>query len=489
MRANGATTPTKSSEEGRSNLMGNLAGGLANISHAFWAFVQGDARFREIIEALPAAIYTTDAAGRITFYNEAAAAMWGRRPTLGDDQWCGSWKLYESDGTPLPHDECPMAVALKTGRPVRNVEAVAEKPDGTRVPFAPYPTPLFDTSGELVGAVNMLVDLTHRKQAEENAQRLASVVESSDDAIISKDLQGIVQSWNKGAERLFGYSAREIIGKPITILFPSDRMEEEPSILERLRHGERIGHYETVRRRKDGTLVDISLTVSPIFNSDGRVIGASKIARDIALAKRAREQQRLLLAEIMHRVKNTLATVQAIASQTLCQSPDEEREAFMARLHALGKAHDLLITDRWDCAPLTAVIEAAIEPFQRDRFRLDGPDVGLNASTSLHIALALHELATNAAKYGALSNRAGRVRVRWKPMGNDRLMFSWQEQNGPPVAPPERKGFGSILIEHAFECVRFRYAPRGLTCSFNAPLPKADWKGNAERNGASRTIG
>src|SRR5262245_44339540 len=266
MRASGAAAPTGSSEEGQSNLIGNLAGGLANISHAFWAFVQGNARFREIIEALPAAIYTTDAIGRITFYNEAAAAMWGHRPTLGEDQWCGSWKLYWSDGTPLPHDECPMAIALKTRQPVRDVEAVAEKPDGTRVPFAPYPTPLFDSSGQLLGAVNMLVDLTHRKQAEENAQRLASVVESSDDGIISKDLEGIVQSWNRGAERLFGYTAQEIIGKPITMLFPPERMQEEPFILERLRRGERIGHYETIRKRKDGTLIDVSLTVSPIFS-------------------------------------------------------------------------------------------------------------------------------------------------------------------------------------------------------------------------------
>ena len=257
-----------------------------------------------------------------------------------------------------------MAVALKTGRPVRNVEAVAEKPDGTRVPFAPYPTPLFDAAGELIGAVNMLVDLTHRQQAEENAQRLASVVESSDDAIISKNLEGIILSWNKGAEHLFGYMAQEVIGKPITILFPPDRMDEEPFILERLRRGERVGHYETVRRRKDGTLVDISLTVSPIFSSDGRVIGASKIARDIAVAKHAREQQRLLLAEIMHRVKNTLATVQAIASQTLCGSPDEERRAFMARLHALGKAHDLLITDRWDRAPCARLLRQRSSRFK-----------------------------------------------------------------------------------------------------------------------------
>jgi len=125
----------------------------------------------------------------------------GASTDVGEDQWCGCWKLYWPDGTPLPHDACPMAVALKTRQPVRNVEAIAEKPDGTRVPFAPYPTPLFDTSGELVGAVNMLVDLTHRKQAEEYAQRLASVVESSDDAIVSKDLRGVVQCWNKGAER------------------------------------------------------------------------------------------------------------------------------------------------------------------------------------------------------------------------------------------------------------------------------------------------
>jgi len=488
MRANRATASTESSEQRRSKRIVNLAGGLANFSHAFWAFVQGDGRFRDIIQALPAAIYTTDAAGRITFYNDAAAAIWGRRPALGDDRWCGSWKLYWPDGTPLPHEECPMAVALKTRQPVGNMEAVAEKPDGTRVPFAPYPTPLFDPAGELIGAVNMLVDLTHRKQAEENAQRLASVIESSDDAIISKDLEGIILSWNKGAEHLFGYKAEEAIGKPITILFPSDRMDEEPSILEKLRRGERVGHFETVRRRKDATLVDISLTVSPIFSSDGKVIGASKIARDISVAKHAREKQRLLLAEIMHRVKNTLATVQAIASQTLCESPDEERRAFMARLHALGKAHDLLITDSWDRAPLRAIVEAAIEPFERDRFTLEGPDVGVNAGSSLHISLALHELATNAVKYGALSNAVGRIHVRWKAVRNDQLRLSWQERHGPTVVPPRRKGFGSILIEHAFECVRFRYARRGLTCSLREPLRGSVRKRKAERKGARRAV-
>ena len=141
------------------------------------------------MNGLPAAIYTTDVAGRITFFNDAAAELWGCKPELGLSEWCGSWKLYWPDGTPLPHDECPMAVTLKTGQPVRGVEAIAERPDGTRVPFMPYPTPLHDASGRLVGAVNMLVDITDAKRAEQATQRLAAIVESSDDAIVSKDLK------------------------------------------------------------------------------------------------------------------------------------------------------------------------------------------------------------------------------------------------------------------------------------------------------------
>ena len=138
---------------------------------------------RELLDALPAAIYTTDAAGRLTYYNAAAVQLAGRVPKIGSDEWCATWRLYRPDGTPLPHDECPMAVALKTGHPVRGVQAIAERPDGTRVPFMPYPTPLHDATGKIVGAVNMLVDLTERSHAEQVMQLLASIVESSDDAI------------------------------------------------------------------------------------------------------------------------------------------------------------------------------------------------------------------------------------------------------------------------------------------------------------------
>ena len=258
-----------------------------------------EGHFREILDELPAAIYVTDALGRITYFNEAAAMLWGHRPTLGTSEWCGSWKLFWPDGRVLPHEECPMAIAIREKRAVRGMEAIAERPDGTRVPFEPYPTPLFDASGTLVGAVNLLIDVTDRKNAELIKQRLSSIVQFSDDAIISKNLDGIIESWNVGAERIFGYTAAEAIGQSIEILIPPDRINEETEIISRIRRGERIDHYETVRRRKDGSLIDISLTVSPIMNM-GKVIGASKIARDTTERRRAQEQNELLFREMDH---------------------------------------------------------------------------------------------------------------------------------------------------------------------------------------------
>jgi PAS domain S-box-containing protein len=304
-----------------------------------------------------------------------------------------------------------MALALKEERVIRGMEAVAERPDGTLVHFVPYPTPLYDDAGILIGAVNMLIDVSDRKRADADAQRLASIVESSDDAIVSKDLDGTITSWNRGAERVFGYLAEDVIGKPITILIPADRLDEEPEIIGRVRRGERVDHYDTVRRRKDGSLIDISLTVSPIKDTDGRIIGASKIARDITERKRALEQQKLLVNEMKHRIKNSLATIQAIATQTLNQHANE-RDAFIARLHALDRAHELLTSETWEKAPLSEIVTRALEPFQEhlhERITVDGAaGLWLDSTKSVVLAMALHELATNAVKYGALSNGSGR---------------------------------------------------------------------------------
>jgi len=424
-----------------------------------------------MLAALPVAVYTTDAAGWITSYNDAAAAFWGRSPVLGEERWCGAWKLFWPDGRTMAPEETPLALALRQGEPVRDMEAILERPDGSRAVFRPHAAPMYDDKGAVAGAITMLVDITDRKKDEETREHFTAIVTSSDDAIISKDLNGIIKSWNKGAERVFGYSQEEAIGRSITMLIPADRLNEEPGIIERIRRGERIEHYETVRRRKDGSLINLSLTVSPVKNGRGEIVGASKIARDISERKRAEESRDLLLHEIKHRVKNTLGTVQAIASQTFRSGPVEEREAFAARLRALAGAHDLLIRQDFDSVQIGDLMARAVAPFREnraDRIEMAGDDVVVNANQALLLAMAVHELATNAVKYGALSNGAGMVHLHWalQEDGGRRLVLNWRESGGPAVTQPSRKGFGSILIERALQqeqgCARMVFAAEGL---------------------------
>ena len=259
---------------------------------------QSDARYREIIEALGVAVYTTDAAGRITSFNEAAATLWGRRPELGKDLWCGSWRLYWPDGTPMRHDECPMALTLKEGRPVRGVEVVAERPDGTRVPLLPHPSPLRDGSGALIGAVNVLVDLTERKRAEADLQeseaRMAAVLKEAVDGIITIDAGGVIQSINAAAARIFGYDEDEMVGKNVTMLMPDEYTRQHLDSLRRyLETGEArvigIGR-EVEGRRKDGTIFPVDISVSEVVLGDTRLF--TGIVRDLTERKRAEAAER-----------------------------------------------------------------------------------------------------------------------------------------------------------------------------------------------------
>ncbi|MFY9841298.1 MAG: PAS domain S-box protein, partial [Xanthobacteraceae bacterium] len=236
-----------------------------------------------LFEQLPFAVYICDRDGLVLRYNGRAAELWGRSPVLGDsdERFCGSYRMFRPDGSPLAHYQCPMAVVLRTGVSVRQQEVHIERPDGSRGVALVDIEPVRDSDGNLVGAVNCFQDVTERKRTEEAALRLAAIVESSDDAIVGKNLDGIITSWNAGAERIFGYVAEEIIGKPITILIPSDYQKEEEAIIERIRRGQRVEHYETVRQRKHGSLIDVSLSISPVKNAQGKIIGASKVARDI----------------------------------------------------------------------------------------------------------------------------------------------------------------------------------------------------------------
>jgi PAS domain S-box-containing protein len=318
-------------------------------------------RFRELLDALPAAVYTTDAAGRITYYNEAAADLWGHRPALGSSEWCGSWKLFWPDGTPLPHDECPMAVALKEDRAVRGMEAAAERPDGTRVPFIPYPTPIHDETGKLVGAVNMLVDITDRKRAE--------------------------------------------------------------------------------------------------------------------------EQHNLLVRELHHRVKNTLAMVQAITGSTARATDNIEdfKTALFGRIQSLAKTH-LLLSDEERAVSFAHVLRSELGAFDdgsHERIVLSGPDVPLTSQLAVSLGMAIHELTTNSAKYGSLSVYGGKVEVNWSvTIGATRrtLSFDWVESGGPPVTQPQRQGFGSRLLAYVLPGQiqarsRIDFASNGVRVHCELPLP------------------
>jgi PAS domain S-box-containing protein len=288
-------------------------------SHTDAALRDSEARYRRLVALLPVAVYSCAApSGVITFYNEQAATLWGRTPTVGDtdERFCGAFRLWWPDGSFLAYDQTPMALTLREGTECRNREAVIERPDGSRIPVLVNTSPVCDANGRVVSAINVFYDITERKRTDTASAMLAAIVASSDDAIISKSLEGVITSWNQSAERLFGYTAAEAVGQPITLLIPPERLDEEPQILARLQRGERVEHFETVRLRKDGSRVDLSLTISPVKDAAGRIIGASKVARDITERKRAEAALRELNATLEQRVVERTALLTLIQDVT-----------------------------------------------------------------------------------------------------------------------------------------------------------------------------
>lgn len=309
--------------------------------------------FHELLEALPAAIYTTDADGRITFFNKACVDFAGRTPEIGE-MWCVTRKLFRPDGAPLRHEDCPMAVALKEQRSVRGVDAVAERPDGSRIHFTPYPTPLRDGSGRLVGAVNMLIDITARKQAE-------------------------------------------------------DRML-------------------------------------------------------------------LLTREVDHRSNNLLAVIQAMLRLTKADTVEEFQRTFDGRLGALSNLQKLFSESRWAGANISDLINEELRPYDvsdQSRISIAGPHAQLPSALGQAVAIAIHELATNAAKYGSLSIETGKLEVRWQTDAKGALHLTWMESGGPIVEKPTRRGFGVGAIDSMIRTLNGKIArhwkPEGLICELFFP--------------------
>ena len=315
-------------------------------------------------------------------------------------------------------------------------------------------------------------EISALRDTEERARQLAAIVESSDDSIVGTDLKRNVTSWNRGAERLFGYTAEEAVGMPIAAIVPEQRHAEELSIFERFRAGERVEPFDTVRRRKDGGLIDVSLSVSPLRDLGGHIIGACSVTRDITERKRSEQRIAMLAREAEHRTKNVLQAVQTVVHLSQAQTAESLKDVIAGRIQALANAHGLLAENRWVATDLARLARQELAPYlqeKRPRARIEGADVSLLPRVAQAIAVMLHELATNAAKYGSLSEVNGQIEIRWARLPHDRLHLVWTETGGPVVTPPSRVGFGTRMMESLIKIdldgeLRFGWRATGLVC-------------------------
>lgn len=311
------------------------------------------------------------------------------------------------------------------------------------------------------------------------ARRHRLIMDSATDyAIVALNGDGLVTDWNEGARRTLGWREEEIMGKPADLLFTEeDRLADVPG--GEMRQARETGHAvdERWHRRKDGSRFWGHGMMTPLKSEGGTHIGYVKVMRDQTAEREADEQRGHLMRELDHRVKNTLAMVQAIASQTLRSLHDAEAsKAFESRIIALSRAHDILLAETWTSARMSAIVTGALDVHGRNRFETGGPDLKLGPKAALSLALIIHELATNATKHGALSRDSGRVSLTWEIVSGDgpsRLALAWVERGGPTVVPPSRKGFGSRLIRMGLAGsggVTVEYPPEGLVCRIEASI-------------------
>jgi PAS domain S-box-containing protein len=311
---------------------------------------------------------------------------------------------------------------------------------------------------------------------------LVALVEGSHDAVISKDLNGTIRSWNPAAERLFGYAPHEVLGRNITMIIPDDRLDEESLIMSQIRLGRRVDHFETLRRRKDGSLVPLSLSISPIRNAEGTIVGASKIARDDSDRQQNEETLHLVVDEMQHRVKNLFSLAAAVVSLTARTSTDPKDIVtnIHERLSALARAHELTMA-QWQTegannssGDLLELIDTVLEPYRvGDGIRLSGDEVSIGPKSSTSVALLLYELATNAAKYGALSVPDGVLAITSHTQ-NDIISIDWTESNCPRPSTVATPGFGSrlekTLLAGLGADMRRDWLPSGLRITIDIPL-------------------
>jgi PAS domain S-box-containing protein len=339
----------------------------------------------------------------------------------------------------------------------------------------------FRGGGEIQRILCLCSDITGRKRGELRNAQLAAVVASSIDAIVSVDFDDVVRTWNYGAEQLFGYSAKDVIGKPAPFTVPPELVEEQRQMMARLLKGEAV-EYQTRRLNRDGQMIDVWIRGAPVRSIEGNLFGASLIIRDITAQKQREAHVRFLMRELTHRSKNLLAVIQAMARQSLSLQTDPKDfvDRFSERLSSLAGSHDLLSNDDWAGASLNQLIRSQLQHFGDlldTRILIDGTDIILQPEAAQNIGIVLHELSTNAAKFGALSVETGVVKVSWvivADRGEPRMHLHWREESGPPVHAPERRGFGRVVMERiAGQALggqsKATFAPGGVVWELDVP--------------------
>jgi PAS domain S-box-containing protein len=446
------------------------------------ALRESEARFRHMADSAPALIWMTDAQGQYTFANMHHDYLFGRpaQAMLGE-----GWQSVVH-----PEDIDAYAARFRAAfgerRPFSAEVRVIDRNGDVRW-LRCEGVPRLDDSQTFLGYTGCNIDVTDAKRHEaalrESQEQFAAMFNQASVGLAEGDLKG----------RLLRANSRfcAIVGRPLEELLTL-RMQD-------VTHPEDVPHHIALFRRSvetaepfeiekryvrpNGTIVWVHSSLTIVRDAGGQRRSVLAAVLDITERKRLEEHRTLLINELNHRVKNTLATVQSVASQTLrnALSPGQARDDLEGRLIALSRAHDVLTRESWEGANLDEIVRGAVEPYRHrgeNRFRVKGPEVRLLPRMALALAMALQELVTNAVKYGALSNETGEVRITWSVDRSQlpaRLLLRWQEMRGPPVRPPSRRGFGSRLIERSLAQdlggeVRIEFAETGVVCALDAPL-------------------
>lgn len=442
-----------------------------------------------VLDALPIGFYVCDADGQIVRVNRKAVELWGRAPRLLDttERFCGSFRLQGLDGKAVPREATPMARAVLRGESFKGVEAIVHNPDGKRWIARVDIEPLRDPDGTLAGAVNCFQDVTEeyelRRKLERQQRTFDLAMIASQMGTWRYTLADNVCVYDENAQRLYGLTDARFLHDEAGVKskFHPDDLDMMWSCVGRALDPQGDGHYDVNYRVKqlDGSWRWLSAWGLVEFEGEGedrKPVAIAGASRDLTERKNSEQTQRLLLDELNHRVKNTLATVQEISWQTLQTARDlpTAREALDRRIRSMAQAHDLLTSRAWTGANLMDVVTRTLEAFPPAQVELSGRPVELPPKHALALSMALHELATNATKYGALSQTEGRVTVQWR-MQDEVLQLVWQESCGPAVVAPTRKGFGSRLLEDLLVRdlggeTKLSYDPAGVRCTITARL-------------------